>query len=312
MIILAMVVLSPNHGLIKWETSMQAKIQTVTTSDQQQLCVKTWGDAQNTPLVLVHGYPDNQEVWEGMIQYLIHAYYIVTYDVRGAGQSSIPKRIRDYRLPRLSLDLQEVVAQVLPQRSFHLAAHDWGSIQSWESVTEPKLKGQLLSYSSISGPCLDHAAWYVREQVQTAPNKLLKMLSKSWYIGVFHFPLLAPTVWRFFSPEKWGKVLTSLEQQQNLPLNHNIGADGRHGIGLYRANFLPILIQPRQRYAQCPVQAVLLRRDSFVSPEYITEAMPKWAAQFEYVELDANHWAILSQPPQIAEYIDQFIQRQAA
>jgi len=118
MIILAMVVLSPNHGLIKWETSMQAKIQTVTTSDQQQLCVKTWGDAQNTPLVLVHGYPDNQEVWEGMIQYLIHAYYIVTYDVRGAGQSSIPKRIRDYALPRLSLDLECVVNQLLPLMYF--------------------------------------------------------------------------------------------------------------------------------------------------------------------------------------------------
>ena len=50
---------------------------------------------------------------------------IVTYDVRGAGLSSIPKRIRDYRLERLSLDLQEVVDE-LPNRQFHMAAHDWG------------------------------------------------------------------------------------------------------------------------------------------------------------------------------------------
>lgn len=291
---------------------MQPKTQTIKTSDQQTLCVKTWGNEKNTPLVLVHGYPDNQEVWEPVIEHLINDFYIVTYDVRGAGLSSIPKRIRDYRLERLSLDLQEVVDQVLPGRQFHMAAHDWGSIQSWESATEPKLKGRLLSYTTISGPCLDHAALYLRENFKSKPASILKILSKSWYIGAFHLPLLAPTVWTFFSPEKWGKVLNGLERKNDLPLNANIVADGKYGIGLYRANFIPRLTRPRQRYAQCPVQAVILKHDSFVSPEYITQAMPKWVAQFESVELDANHWAILSQSEQIATYIRQFIQRQSA
>ncbi len=174
---------------------MQPKIYTVTTSDQQTLCAKAWGDEKNTPLVLVHGYPDNQEVWESVIEYLINDFYIVTYDVRGAGLSSIPKRIRDYRLERLSLDLQEVVDEVLPNRQFHMAAHDWGSIQSWESATEPKFKGRLLSYTTISGPCLDHAALFLRDKFKTTPAKILKILTKSWYIGAFHLPLIAPTVW---------------------------------------------------------------------------------------------------------------------
>jgi pimeloyl-ACP methyl ester carboxylesterase len=289
---------------------MQAQIQTLTTTDQQSLCVKTWGDSQKTPLVLVHGYPDNQEVWEAIIQELVNDYFIVTYDVRGAGSSSIPKRIRDYRLPRLSLDLQEVVQQVLGDRPFHLAAHDWGSIQSWESVTEPKLKGRLLSYTTISGPCLDHASLYLREKFKSEPSNVFKMLTKSWYIGAFHFPLLGPTVWKFFTPERWGKVLTGLEKMQGLPLSQNISADGKYGISLYRANFLPTLTQSRQRYAQCPVQAIILKQDSFVSPEYISEAMPRWVERFETVELDANHWAILSQPKKVAALIHQFIQRQ--
>ena len=136
------------------------------------------------------------------------------------------------------------------------------------------------------------------------------MLTKSWYIGAFHLPLVAPTVWTFFSPEKWGKILSGLEKKQNLPLNANIVADGKYGINLYRANFIPSLMQPRQRYAQCPVQAIVLKRDAFVSPEYGTESMPKWVENFEYVELDANHWAVLSQPTKIAELIRQFVQRQ--
>ena len=290
---------------------MQPKVHTVTTSDQQTLCAKTWGDEKNTPLVLVHGYPDNQEVWESIIEHLINDFYIVTYDVRGAGLSSIPKRIRDYRLERLSLDLQEVVDELLPNRQFHMAAHDWGSIQSWESVTEPKFKGRLLSYTTISGPCLDHAALFLRDKFKSSPSQILKILTKSWYIGAFHLPLLAPTVWSLFSPEKWGKVLTQLERKSNLPLNNNINADGKYGINLYRANFIPRLTQPRQRYAQCPVKAVILKYDTFVSPEYITEAMPKWVEKFEYVELNANHWAILSEPEKIATHIREFIKAQA-
>lgn len=93
-----------------------------------------------------------------------------------------------------------------------------------------------------------------------------------------------------------GKILNGLERKQDLPLNFHIASDGKYGVNLYRANFIPSLTRPRQRYAQCPVQAVVLMRDAFVSPDYILKGMPKWVEQFEYVELDANHWAMLSEP----------------
>lgn len=284
---------------------MQAQTQWVTTSDQQRLYVKTWGNEANPALVLVHGYPDNQEVWELVIQQLIQNFYVLSYDVRGAGKSSIPKRIRDYRLEQLSLDLESVVNTVLEDHPFHLAAHDWGSIQSWESVTEPKFRGRILSYSTISGPCLDHTAFWMRQQFKQNKPRFFKQLTKSWYIAVFQLPLLAPVIWTLFTPEKWDKVLQQLEQQKDLPLNSHIAADGKHGIGLYRANFIPRLTQPRQRFAVCPVQAIVLKRDNFVSPELIDE-MPKWAENFQRVEIDANHWAILSQAELVAEYIKKF------
>ena len=284
---------------------MQAQTQWVTTSDQQRLYVKTWGNEANPALVLVHGYPDNQEVWELVIQQLIQDFYVLSYDVRGAGKSSIPKRIRDYRLEQLSLDLESVVNTVLEDHPFHLAAHDWGSIQSWESVTEPKFRGRILSYSTISGPCLDHTAFWMRQQFKQNKPRFFKQLTKSWYIAVFQLPLLAPVIWTLFTPEKWDKVLQQLEQQKDLPLNSHIASDGKHGIGLYRANFIPRLTQPRQRFAVCPVQAIVLKRDNFVSPELIDE-MPKWAENFQRVEIDANHWAILSQAELVAEYIKKF------
>ena len=285
---------------------MQSTLQQfVTTSDGQSLWVNTWGDASKPALVLVHGYPDNQTVWEPIIAQLTAQFYVVTYDVRGAGRSSIPSKVRDYQLPRLSLDLQSVVDAVLEQRPFHLAAHDWGSIQSWESVTESRFKNRILSYSSISGPCLDHAAFWLRHQAEQSPRKLIKQLSKSWYIAAFHLPLFAPTLWKFLSPERWGKVLSQMERKGDLPLNDNVSADGQYGIALYRANFIPRLLQPRQRFAVCPVQAVVLKYDNFVSPELIDE-YPRWVADFSRVDVAANHWAVLSQPQLIANYIAQF------
>lgn len=280
----------------------------ISTQDDQILCAKTWGDETKPAMVLVHGYPDNQDVWEPIIQYLLNDFYVVSYDVRGAGQSTIPKKIRSYALPRLSLDLECVVDQVLKGRNFHLAAHDWGSIQTWESVTESKFNGRILSYTTISGPCLDHAAFWMREQFKFQKNKFFKQLTKSWYIVAFQLPVLAPTFWHLFNPERWGMILQQLEQTKGLPLNQNISKDGVHGIALYRANFIPRLLRPRQRHAVCPIQAVVLTRDKFVSPELIDE-IPKWASEFERVDIDANHWAVLSRSKEIAEYIQSFAKK---
>lgn len=283
----------------------------VTTTDQQKLYAKTWGNPDHPALVLVHGYPDNQEVWEPIIEQLVSEYYIVTYDVRGAGQSTIPKRIRDFALPQLSLDLERVVHQLLPNRNFHLAAHDWGSIQTWESVTELRFKSRILSYTTISGPCLDHAAYWMRKQLANNKPKFFKQLFKSWYIMMFQLPLVAPTIWHLMNAERWGKILQTLEQNKNLPLNPNIRKDGGEGIALYRANFIPRLLKPRQRHAVCPVQAVVLQRDNYVSPELIDE-IPQWANEFERVNVDANHWAVLSHAEEIAAYIKRFADKHSA
>lgn len=288
---------------------METQTQWVATSDQQRLAVRTFGDISKPALVLVHGYPDHQEVWKNVIVYLPD-YFIVTYDVRGAGDSSIPKYIRDYHLERLSMDLEEVVNAVLPGQSFHLVAHDWGSIQSWESVTDPRFEGRILSFTTISGPCLDHAAFWMRNQFKQNRSRFFKQLSKSWYIAMFQLPWLAPTAWNFFNPERWGKIIRELEGKEGLPLNQNIVKDGKYGVGLYRANFIPRLLKPCERHAICPVQAIVLKRDNFVSPQLVDE-MPKWVQTFSRVELDANHWAILSQPKLIAESIREFTQQHA-
>ena len=107
------------------------------------LAVKTWGDPARPTVVLVHGYPDNSEVWHEMAPILARDYYVIAYDVRGAGQSSAPKGMRNYTFARLTDDFIAVIDALSPSKPVHLIAHDWGSIQSWEFVTEERLRGRI-------------------------------------------------------------------------------------------------------------------------------------------------------------------------
>ena len=69
----------------------------------------TEGHPDSTPLVLVHGYPDNLRVWDKVSAALSQEYLVIRYDVRGAGESDKPRKTRDYRLALLADDLQAVV-----------------------------------------------------------------------------------------------------------------------------------------------------------------------------------------------------------
>lgn len=284
---------------------LQASQHTVKTSDGLQLAAFSYGNVDRPSLILVHGYPDDHEVWQKVIPNLIDKFYIIAYDVRGAGASDHPESLKSYRLAQLNDDLKAVSKQLLDDRPFHLAAHDWGSVQSWETVTDPTFAGHILSFSSMSGPSLDHSGYLMRRLGAKSPARMMKLLSKSWYIGVFHIPFIAPTFWQHYSAKQWQQHVEKVQNCSDIPLNPHVIKNGEYGIKLYRANYFPRLLNPRSRYAQCPVQAIVLTKDNYVRPAYVTE-MEKWVKDMKIVEISANHWAELSHADQVSQYIGDF------
>ncbi|MGH3392942.1 MAG: alpha/beta fold hydrolase, partial [Actinomadura sp.] len=124
--------------------------------DGVELAVQERGDTEHPTVLLVHGYPDTQAVWAPVAARLADRFHVVTYDVRGAGGSSVPSGTEPYRFEHLMNDLRAVLDAVRPGDPVHLVGHDWGSIQSWEAVTT--MADRFASFTSISGPCLDHVA----------------------------------------------------------------------------------------------------------------------------------------------------------
>src|SRR6476619_2384202 len=162
------------------------------------LDLTVWEGPRNGPtVVLVHGYPDTHVVWDRVVGRLAATHHCVVYDVRGAGESGVPSDRAGYRLARLRADLVAVLDAVAPGRKVHLVGHDWGSLQSWDAIvrapSEPPLSGRFASYTTISGPCLEHiSAWTraARRGGWTRRREALRQLRHSWYVFAFQVPVL--------------------------------------------------------------------------------------------------------------------------
>lgn len=284
-------------------------------SGDVRLAVYVSGPRDAPPVVLVHGYPDSATVWEPVRAQLDGRYRVISYDVRGAGASEAPPTRGGYRLERLAADLAAVADATCGGRPFHLVGHDWGSIQSWEAVTEPAFKGRIASYTSISGPCLDHASLALRgddgEQAAHPTHAAKRSFGssarqtlKSWYIFFFHLPWLPELVWRAGGARLWPLWLRVTERVRP----HRDPAQLRNainGLNLYRANFIDTLLRPRARHAHAPVQFIVPLRDRYVGPP-LSLGLEGWLGPYVRTEIDAGHWVVLRNPERIAAHIASF------
>lgn len=278
-------------------------------SGDVELAVYTWGKRGKKPTIfLVHGYPDAANVWKNCAEKLSEEYFVVAYDVRGAGRSSRPKRVADYDLDYLVDDLAAVVDAVSPKQAVHLVSHDWGSIQCWEAVTTEKMQGRIASYTSISGPSLDHAGHWIRQRLKSGSPRQIAQVARqvahSWYIVMFHLPALAPALWKLSLGKRWPAILRKTEGIR-AEANETQALDGSHGVNLYRANFRKRVLKPNQRRTDIPVQLIVPTRDKFMVPE-IWDDLAQWAPNVWRREVAAGHWLQLSHPELLAEWVGEF------
>lgn len=283
---------------------------TVTTDDGIVLACKAWGATDRPTVVLVHGYPDNSEVWHAVAADLANDFHVVAYDVRGAGASTAPRAKAGYRLERLSKDFEAVINQVSPGAPVHLVAHDWGSIQSWESVSDARLAGRIASFTNCAGPCLDHVGHWMRSRLGrpslTNLKATLLQLVRSWYIYFFHLPVLPALMWRLGLGKAWPTILRRLENTHAQPTTTQT-RDGVNGVLLYRANFMGRLLKPRARVAHTPVQTLVTLGDNYVSP-HLSHDLGRWVPLHWRREVRGGHWLPLQKPALMAQMVREFAQ----
>ncbi len=275
----------------------------VRASDGIDLAVTEYGVHGAPTVVCVHGYPDNSSVWDALARGLAATYHVVVYDVRGTGASGKPIRREAYRLDQLADDLRGVLDAVSPERPVHLVGHDWGSIQAWHAITHERLANRVASYTSISGPCLDHAAAWMRSGLRRGgarPGQVARQLVRTSYVLLFSLPIIPEWLWRKGILDR---VLAAKAGREPAPLPDKI-----NGVQLYRANMLHRLARPQPRSTAIPVQVIAPTRDPFVTSALQTNASRPWVRDLRVITVDDGHWVIATQPAVVARHVSALIE----
>ena len=270
------------------------------------------GERARPTVVLIHGFPDTSAVWGPLAERLASHLHVVSYDVRGAGRSDVPANRAGYALPNLIGDLAAVVDRTSPDVPVHLVAHDWGSIQGWDAVTTRGVADRFASFTSISGPPLEHAALWARRRRSLRPDDLSQTLAQalsSWYIAYFLLPLLPELMTRSSrATQLWSAALNRIEHaptDENWPAP-TFGADFSHGVELYRANVRSRMRRPNAGHTEVPVQLIVPTRDRYVRPPLL-EGLEEWTSLMWRRPVDGGHWVIRSDPDQIAHCVREVV-----
>ncbi|WP_406094691.1 SDR family oxidoreductase [Streptomyces sp. NBC_01013] len=277
------------------------------------LCVVELGDAAQPTIVLVHGYPDSKEVWTQVARLLAQEWHVVLYDVRGHGSSTPPVPLRGgFTLEKLTDDFLAVVDAVSPDRPVHVVGHDWGSVQAWEFATVSRTEGRIASFTSMSGPSLDHFGHWIKQRMsRPTPRRVGQLLgqgAKSWYVYLLHTPVLPELAWRGPLGKLWPRILERLERVPpgDYP-TPSLADDAAHGAWLYRDNVRSRLRRPRaDAFAHVPVQLITPTGDIFLS-EQLYDGLDAWVPQLTRRSLPAKHWVPRTRPDQLASWIGEFV-----
>lgn len=255
----------------------------VPTTDGARLAVYEYGlqpGADAPSILLVHGYPDDHTVFADVIALLAPGFHVIAYDTRNAGESTAPgSGLAHFRLDRLVDDLFAVIAATAAH-GVYLAGHDWGSIQGWRAVRDPRAASSIRGFTSISGPDLDHFGRWLRSRL-ASPRHCLQALNqclRSTYVAVFQIPRLPEAAWRLF--------LTRFYERRT---GRRIGTNGVRGLALYRSNMRRRGRNPGSGPSRVPVHVIVPLRDPFISPR-LADGLEQWVPELTVTAVAGGHW----------------------
>ncbi|WP_250656302.1 alpha/beta fold hydrolase [Alkalimarinus coralli] len=283
--------------------------------DDIELYVQVHGDSQKPSIVLLHGYPDSHASWHHQIDALKQDFQVITFDMRGVGQSTWSARRNAYHMNHLLADIEAVInASVGAQGQVHLVGHDWGSVIGWSFISDARYARRVLSYTSMSGPHLRLMLDWARRNILSGnPKRIAQALRQglfSWYVYLFNIPVLPEFIFRQFGKTIWQKILSSngVDHGDSYLNTNQSEVEGicLNTLNLYRQNPLNPPELPEPKSIDVPVQLLIPRQDRFVS-EQLFEFYDEYVNTLHRHYIDGKHWAHHSHQALFNSQIKQFI-----
>lgn len=183
------------------------------------------GPVDGTPVVLLHGWPQDPRAWDRLVPLLnANGHRTYTPAMRGGAAAVSPRSRWAYRKTVLADDVLALVQRI--DGPVHLVGHDWGAAVAW--LVASRAPSSLRSLAAVSVP---HMGAFTRALGH--PSQLLS----SWYIAANQLPWVPELV--LGDPARTARLLVRAGQEPGLARRDAaLLADPvvrRGGLNLYRA-----------------------------------------------------------------------------
>jgi len=266
--------------------------------------VQLGGPENGTPVVLLHGFPQDASSWDAVCPAL-HAAGCRTYrpDQRGYSPGARPRPVSAYRMPHLVGDVVALLDAAGIDK-VHLVGHDWGGGVAWAVAGfHPE---RVASLTVCSTPHPSALTWAYLHTSQGLA---------SWYMVAFAIPFLPELLMGGRLDRSFVTVQLPREAAARYARRFPTRESFRGPLNWYRAEGLVPGVgrMLRARLGGAPLPTI---PPSPVRTTYVwgfqDVALKRPAAErtsryvtgpYRFVELDAGHWLPELNPAQVAEAV---------
>lgn len=242
----------------------------------------------DTPVVLLHGFPQTRASWTPITPALNQrGYRVLAPDQRGYAPGARPPGRRSYALPHLVGDVIALIDTIGAEKA-HLVGHDWGGAVAWAFAgTHPE---RLRSVSVLSTP-------HPRAMLRAALTG--SQLAKSWYMFAFQPPVVPEAALRSRRGTRLFRAALSESGMPTIEVDAAIalmGSDAATGVlNWYRA--VPFGAAVSSHLITVPALYVYGARDVALG-RAAADLTARWMrGPYRYDVLpDAGHWLIDDAP----------------
>jgi len=251
------------------------------------LAFRVFDQGSGTPLLLLHGFPDDLHIWDRVIPALLQAgYRVIAFDQRGCGESAMPAGVAAYRLREIVDDIPAVLEARGISEPVLVMGHDWGAAVAWAlALFHPQRVRALVAVS------VGHWHCYGRAGLQ---QKLGKGLYTLW------FQLRGGAEWYLLRGGGLARWLGNEPDAAQIILRMSRPGRLTAGLSWYRAALLPVMFGHWPRISR-PTLGIWSDGDRFLSEAQMRNSSTQMDAEWAYERIDGcGHWIPKEQPQRLA------------
>jgi len=255
-------------------------------------------------VLLLHGWPDNGNLWQYQITGLLkHGYRVICPDLLGYGLSGTPTDISRYQLPNLVNDMITLLAK-LEVEKIHCIAHDYGAVIGWELAAHTQ---KLQSFSAMS---VGHLAEILKISHEN--------LQFQW-IYFLNIHDLSPQIYRANNGYLLREVLRSHPHREVILENTLKPGVLENMQRLERANPVPNYLLaalvgelPEPLPIKVPTLGIWSNQDGFLWESQMKDSGKYVSTEWQYEKItEAGHWFMLEQPEQTNKLLLNWLKKQS-